>query len=135
MLEPFRARKDEASEPIAVNLRAVMLDHGDADVLTAARALELQVGAGFTLANSTHLNSYYGVPESAGTATRPAYSPSAGLKDAGVGVRLTSELASHWVAFAGLRYTRLLEDSADSPLALHPSDVAATVGIAWRCCR
>jgi outer membrane scaffolding protein for murein synthesis (MipA/OmpV family) len=96
---------------------------------------ELQVGAGFTVANATHLDSYYGVPDSARTATRPAYSASAGLKDAGVGITLTSALASRWVAFAGLRYTRLLGSAADSPLVPDPSDVAATVGIAWRCCR
>ncbi|MGE0801117.1 MAG: MipA/OmpV family protein [Lautropia sp.] len=100
----------------------------------AART-ELQAGVGFTVANATHMNSYYGVPESARTATRPVYAPGAGLKDAGVGLTLTTALESRWVAFGSLRYTRLLGDAASSPLALRRSDVSATIGLAWRCCR
>jgi outer membrane protein len=96
---------------------------------------EFRFGVGFTIANAAHMNSYYGVPEAAGTELRPAYSAGAGLKDAGVSIGLTKAIFPSWIAFGGLSYTRLLGDAVDSPLAHRQSDVAATVGIAWRCCR
>ena len=92
----------------------------------------LQIGGGVTVANATHLNSFYGVPESARTATRPAYAPGAGLKDAGIGLTVTTALDMHWVMFGGLRYNILLGEAADSPLTRRRADVAATLGIAWR---
>jgi outer membrane protein len=72
---------------------------------------------------------------SAGTERRPAYSAGSGLKDAGVSIGLTTAIHPSWIAFGGLSYTRLLGEAADSPLARKQSDVAATLGIAWRCCR
>ena len=96
---------------------------------------ELRLSTGFTLGNATHLNSFYGVPLSAENADRPAYRPGGGFKDVGVGAGLTSAFGSHWIAFGGLSYTRLLGATLDSPLTLQNHDVAATVGVAWKCCR
>jgi outer membrane protein len=93
---------------------------------------EFRFGAGFTVANAVHMNSYYGVPDSAGTERRPAYSAGASLKDAGVSIGLTTAISPSWIAFGGVSYTRLLGDAADSPLAHKQSDFAGTLGIAWR---
>jgi outer membrane scaffolding protein for murein synthesis (MipA/OmpV family) len=96
---------------------------------------ELRLGLGVTFGNATHMNSFYGVPLSARTADRPYYRPGSGLKDAGLGVGFTSALTSHWIAFGGVSYTRLLDGAADSPLTKQRYDTAATLGIAWKCCR
>ena len=93
---------------------------------------ELRVGMGITVGNATHLRSYYGVPESAVTATRPAYEPGAGLKDAAVTANLTHALTPGWIAFGGLTYARLLGPAADSPLAFRKDNVAVMIGLAWR---
>ena len=95
---------------------------------------EWRLGAGFTLGNATHMNAFYGVPLSAATPERPAYQAGAGLKGAGIGMGLTSALTSHWIAFGGVSYNRLLGQAVDSPLTKQNYDVAATVGIAWKCC-
>lgn len=95
---------------------------------------EFRLGAGFTLGNATHMNSFYGVPLSAQTPERPAYQPGAGLKGAGIGLGLTSALSSRWIAFGGVSYNRLLGHTLDSPLTRQNYDLAATVGIAWKCC-
>jgi outer membrane protein len=95
---------------------------------------ELRLGTGFTFGNATHQNSFYGVPMSASTVDRPEYLPGAGLKDAGVALGLTSALGPRWLAFGGVSYTRLLGGTLDSPLTRQNHDVAATVGLAWKCC-
>ncbi len=98
------------------------------------RNTEFRMGTGFTLGNASHMNSFYGVPLSAQTPDRPAYQPGAGLKGAGIGVGLTSALGSRWIAFGGVSYNWLLGKAADSPLSRQNHDLAATVGVAWRCC-
>ena len=95
---------------------------------------EFRLGAGFTIGNASHMNSFYGVPLAAQTPDRAAYQPGAGLKGAGVGVGLTSALSSRWIAFGGVSYNRLLGKAVDSPLTRQNYDLAATVGVAWRCC-
>ena len=99
------------------------------------RDTEWRMGIGFTIGNASHMNSFYGVPLSAQTPDRPAYQPGAGLKGAGVGVGFTSALSSRWIAFGGVSYNLLLGKAADSPLTRQNHDLAATVGVAWRCCR
>ena len=94
--------------------------------------IELRAGLGLTAGNATHMRSYYGVPESAATATRPAYDPGAGLKDAAVSVNLTHAMTPSWIVFGGLTYARLLGTAADSPLAIRKDNVAVMVGLAWR---
>ena len=96
---------------------------------------EFAAAAGLNVGNATHMNSFFGVPVSAQTADRPAYRPGAGLKDAGVGIGLTTILPHGWIAFGNLGYSRLLAGAADSPLTTRAASPAVTIGIAWRCCK
>jgi len=92
-------------------------------------------GIGLTLANATHMQSYFGVPGDAATPTRAAYQPGAGIKDLSLGTGFMTALSPRWIAFGQLGYSRLLGQAADSPLTTGANNLSATVGIGYRCCR
>ena len=95
-------------------------------------ATELRLGAGISLGNATHLRSFYGVPQSAVTPSRPYYEPGAGAKDVALSLNLTHALTPSWITFAGLTYARLIGPAADSPLAHRRDNIAFITGIGWR---
>ena len=96
---------------------------------------EITLGSGVAMGNRTHMQALFGVPESASTAQRPVYEPGAGLKDVSVGAGFTTELARNWIAFGGLGAGYLIGPAVDSPLTRTRTNVSATIGIGWRCCR
>ena len=103
--------------------------------LRATPSTEITVGSGLSMGNRTHMQALFGVPESASTAQRPAYDPGAGLKDVSLGAGFTTELARNWIAFGGLGAGYLIGPSVDSPLTKTRTNLSATIGIGWRCCR
>lgn len=95
--------------------------------------LEWASGIGISAADATNMRSYFGVPESAVTATgKPAYEPSAGLRDLHAGVSFTRPLSKHWFVFGGAGASRLVGPPADSPLTQQRNGTYANVGVAWR---
>jgi len=85
--------------------------------------------------SADHMNSLFGVPPSAENPDRIAYTPGAGLKSIGFGVRVISALTDNWVVFSRFGVSRLLGPAADSPLTEELYGATARIGIAWRCCR
>lgn len=94
---------------------------------------EWTTGVGLSAANALNMRSYFGVPESAVTASgKPAYEPGAGLRDVHAGVGFKHALDAHWFLFGSAGASRLLGPAADSPLVEKRSGVGAAVGVAWR---
>lgn len=95
---------------------------------------ELQFAAGFNVANSTHMRSYYGVPASAAgtTSNLPAFDARGGLQSTSLGVELKTALTDHWVLSGGLSFNQLRGDARRSPLALKPNNYSVYVGLAYR---
>ncbi len=98
---------------------------------------EIGLAAGFTLADSVHLRSYFGVPSDVALVRTPysAYSPSAGVMSTDLGLEVKSAITDRWVLFGGVRYSQLRGDARVSPIVIKPNNYAVTVGLAYRCCR
>ncbi|PTT91257.1 hypothetical protein DBR42_04225, partial [Pelomonas sp. HMWF004] len=95
--------------------------------------LEWTSGVGVSAGDAQNLRSYFGVPESAVVASgKPAYQPSAGLRDVHAGVGFMRPVNKHWFVFGGAGASRLLGPVADSPLVQQRSGSYASLGVAWR---
>ena len=95
---------------------------------------ELSSGAGVSFGNARYMDTYFGVPESAVRADRPAFSPGAGARDVHFGVGVMTALTPRWIAFANVGASRLLQDAAASPLTRQSTGSSAGIGLAYRCC-
>lgn len=96
---------------------------------------ELSSGIGLSFGNARYMNTYFGVPQSATRADRPEYTPGAGVRDLHLGIGVMTALTPRWVAYANVGASRLLSGAADSPLTLQATSTAASIGLAYRCCK
>lgn len=97
---------------------------------------EWSAGGGFSFANGQNMRTYFGItPEQAASTTLPAYTPSAGLRNAYAGVGFITALTPRWILFGNAGTSRLIGDAAASPLTLNRSSYSAGLGLAYRCCR
>jgi outer membrane scaffolding protein for murein synthesis (MipA/OmpV family) len=98
---------------------------------------EIGLAAGFTLADSTHLRSFFGVPADVALVRTPfaAYAPGGGVKSSDLGVEIKSAITDRWVVFGGVRFSQLRGDARNSPIVQKPNDYGVTVGLAYRCCK
>lgn len=117
---------------------------GGATLQTSARyeflissRTEIGLAAGFTLADSTYMRSYMGVPTSAAgvTTALPAYRPGAGMHSTHLGLEVKTLVSDRWVLFGGVGYQQLRGDARRSPLAVKPDSYNVSIGLAYRCCR
>lgn len=101
------------------------------------RRLRLTPGVSATWASEDYMQSYFGITgaQAAGSIYAP-FSPEAGFKDVGVNLNVTYAIAGNWSATARVAYTRLVGDSADSPIVEGPggseNQVTALLGISYR---
>lgn len=98
---------------------------------------EIGLAAGFTIANSTHMRSFFGVPEDVALVRTPfpAYSPGGGVMSTDLGIEVKSAITDRWVLFGGVRLSQLRGDARASPIVVKPNNYSVTVGLAYRCCR
>ena len=98
---------------------------------------EIGFAAGFALADSTHLRSYFGVPADVALVRTPfpAYSPRGGVMSTDLGVEIKSAITDRWVVFGGVRFSQLRGDARRSPIVMRSNNYGVTVGLAYRCCR
>lgn len=117
---------------------------GGATLQTSARyeflissRTEIGLAAGFTLADSTYMRSYMGVPASAAgvTTALPAYRPGPGMHSTHLGLEVKTLVSDRWVLFGGVGYQQLRGDARRSPLAVKPDSYNVSIGLAYRCCR
>lgn len=97
---------------------------------------EIGFAAGFTVADSIHLRSHFGVPADVALVRTPfsAYSPSGGVMSTDLGVEVKSAITDRWVVFGGVRFSQLRGDARRSPIVVKPNNYGVTVGLAYRCC-
>ncbi|MCA8879045.1 MAG: MipA/OmpV family protein [Rhodobacteraceae bacterium] len=78
-------------------------------------ALGLSLGADY--GSSDYENTFFSItPEASRDSGLPVYEAAAGLRDLEATVVFVQPLSERWVAGLGVQYTRLLGDSADSPI-------------------
>ncbi len=89
-----------------------------------------------TWADGDYMRSYFGVPAAkASAAGLAAYTPSSGIKDAGVGAVLVHPFGTGWALTGFGGYTRLVGDAADSPLVKQrgtPNQFSIGFGISYK---
>ncbi|MGC1442913.1 MAG: MipA/OmpV family protein [Burkholderiaceae bacterium] len=102
--------------------------------LPMSNKTEWSMGTSVSWANSTHMNAWFGVPLSAQTVNRRAYSPGGGLRSFDMYMGVISQVGRDWVAFARFEVTRNLGPAADSPLTQTTVGAAAKIGVGYRCC-
>jgi outer membrane scaffolding protein for murein synthesis (MipA/OmpV family) len=93
---------------------------------------EWTTGWGATWGNGQYQRSYFGVPTSAATSTRPVYQPGAGWRELGLGLGFTHRLAPDWLLFGSGSLSHLAGPTASSPLVQRRNDGALSLGLAWR---
>lgn len=68
-------------------------------------------------ADENYMDTYFGVSSAdSDRSGLSQYSADGGIKDVGVGLLYENGLSRHWNLLAGLKYTRLLDEAADSPV-------------------
>jgi outer membrane protein len=78
---------------------------------------------GATYADENYMDTYFGAG---------AFVADAGFKDVHVEIGLKAELSERWAAQAGVRYSRLLGDAADSPIVEDENQWEGTVGLSYK---
>jgi len=98
---------------------------------------EIGLAAGFTMADATHMRSFFGVPADVALVRTPfsAYSPGGGVMSTDLGVEVKTAITDRWVMFGGVRFSQLRGDARNSPYVFKPNNYGVTVGLAYRCCR
>jgi len=82
-----------------------------------AKAVTLAGGAAFTYASDNYMDEYFGVTASDALASGlPVYQPGAGMRDVRGWATALLHLSPQWHLGAGVMYSRLVGDAADSPL-------------------
>lgn len=90
-------------------------------------------GATISAASQRYMQTYFGVTEAGAAATGyPVYTPSAGLRDASLGVDLRGDISERWVGYVGGSVSRLLGPAQDSPLNTRDTGWTIRLGLAWR---
>jgi len=96
---------------------------------------DITLRAGTTFASAEFMETYFGVTPNQSRNSRaniPVYDPDGGIKDVFVEVGGSYDISERWVFKGGVRYGRLLDQAADSPLVETPDQVSGTVGLAYR---
>jgi outer membrane scaffolding protein for murein synthesis (MipA/OmpV family) len=90
--------------------------------ITLTSHQSLGISAGFTAANASYMDSYFGVPSVQGGHHRPGYQPGGGLKNVFASVHWSVELSTKYSVTTGLSASRLAKAASDSPLVVSPNN-------------
>lgn len=112
-------------------------DHGVRFTARANYGIELSshqslgFNIGFTAANASYLDSYFGVAPAPGSPYRAGYHPGGHLKNLFAGVRWNVELSTRYSVTTGCSESRLAKAAADSPLVESPHNVSLFTQLAY----
>lgn len=82
-----------------------------------ARQCTLTLNASVSFADAKYMETYFGVNSgNRGHSSLDSFNPSAGVKDVGATAIFGHKFNEKWGVTSALRYTRLVNDAADSPL-------------------
>ncbi len=113
-------------------------DVGVAYGLPLAPALRLRLGAALTMADSKHMQTYFGVSDAQVVSTQAAgngysrYQASAGVRDTRLSAALLYVLTKDWALTGSLTATTLHGDAANSPLTRQRTSLTALAGFGYR---
>jgi MipA family protein len=102
------------------------------------QAVDVQLGGGVIYGNNKYTDHYFGVnADNVGTSGLPAFKAEGGMNEYYLTVGTAVYLSREWVVGAGVRYSRITGDAADSPLVDQRGDenqVVGGIGVAyiWR---
>lgn len=90
------------------------------------------VSADITYGDSHYMSANFGItPLQSMKSGLAAFDASAGLANAGIEAGVAVDFAASWRLFGSLRYERLLNDAAASPIVDTPNQAMATLGLAY----
>lgn len=101
--------------------------------LTDRASVGIRVGT--TFASAEFMQTYFGVTKNQSLKSKaglPIYTTDGGVKDVFIAVGGTYDISDRWVFKGAVRYGRLLDEAADSPVVQTPDQVSGTVGLAYR---
>lgn len=133
----FRATAQPFGLPINVNFRkaprnkghgGAVIDIGTGLPLDLVDGVKTNFSVGLSFVDKNYMRSYFGVSadQAARTSFR-AFSPSAGLKSANVGIDASYNFTKNWFIHSGVSAYRLLGDAAKSPIV--ERKVGATISL------
>lgn len=95
--------------------------------------LTLRAGPRAFFGDSDYASTYFGVTAAeAGASSFSAYAPSGGLLSAGVELGAGYRINDTWGVDAAIRYDRLQNDAADSPITSDDTQLSARIGLTRR---
>lgn len=97
--------------------------------------LRYSLGANIHWADSTHADTWYGIPSPTDPMGTPVYAPGGGFTSIDFSIGMTAELHPNWVGFTRFGFARALKTISRSPLTRTKFGTSLTVGIAYRCCK
>jgi len=82
-----------------------------------ARATEIGVAVASSYGSENYMSSFFSIgPQAAARSGLAAYDAGEGLRDARLTVMVVQSLSKSWHVGAGILYSRLLSEAADSPI-------------------
>lgn len=96
---------------------------------------KLTLRGGATYADGDYMNTYFGItPEQSANsvANLGEFSPDAGFKDVFAEVQLKADLDARWTVQTTLRYSRLIDDAADSPIVQSEDQFTGLLGLSYK---
>jgi len=95
------------------------------------RPMDVLIGLGATYGNSDFMNTYFGVSSAdAGRTGLSQFDAGSGFRDINIPASLVFHFSEQWHLAAGVKYFKLLDDAADSPITdLRGSDTQLIAGL------
>jgi MipA family protein len=113
-----------------------VLSFGPSHTVLMDERQRLSFSAGTSFGDATYMNSYFGIDSKSALASgRTAFVPGAGIRDAGIGASHNFRINQRWFLMSSVGASRLLGDAPDSPTTLKKNQVAASISVAYQCCK
>ena len=108
------------------------IDVGASGAVALTDRLDLSGRAGLTYATDDYMDTHFGiVPAQAAASGLPVFDPGAGFKDAYIRADLGYDLTDRFRLRAGLGYSRLIGDAADSPVVANRNQFDGQLGLSY----
>lgn len=97
-----------------------------------SKTVRITAGVGATWADSSYMETFFGVPVAKATPTRAAFAPDAGFKDVNLSLSSDFALDKSWTLKLIGQYKLLIGDASNSPLTETDSQFFAGAGLTYK---